>query len=672
MIPLDQNIQPTSTATFATSKDIDCFDGMAAMDDGKGGDAGDPSAAALGLSPPSKLKPRSLSDSEGTPSKLSPSPRIVEAARRTSKDDSNLKSIPFPITPRGHLPLHLPQAQAQQPDSTPPPAAVAGIFARPAPLSPQLDHSVTYASPTNILPRRSRGLDFSRAATCLHHSTLAGQSSPDSSPIMRGRAMNIPSHRNAGYGGDGSDGGPEQTSTSLWSMMGSQEKMNLSHSLGSTQAIGSDTSSSDDDHDPMDEDMDEAYVTTPQVSKTGPTGAFGSPAMGGLMSFQQRQRNRRPFQKKGPRAPVGLGFNNSGGSSISNSPPSNSAAARRESISWQANQLHISGGLDGEDLSRATGEADGMSGDGQRNVVRRTVTRRGNLLPKTKNFARIRAALLEEGAPAETEFMREAEVVKQVRESDIPGLEPRRQPPHAAGGITDAPPGAGAASVLSSPNQESLDEVPEYDMMGDLALGLSSSFKQHAMRNSKGKHFWDTFSESSSIGGARVTPPPPNAMPRGSSSGMSEDVGMDSPSQAAGTFAPWNSAQSRSDSEKNPGGQGQTQPPPTAAEITRRINNKRRRDDDFDPVSFKRRAVSPSLSVHNSPLPQSPMQREGAPWGSRPGSNGGDTKGGSSTLSDSGSASGGGPARVANGKAGRVGFQGMVDTNDGIMRMSIE
>ena len=347
------------------------------MDDGRGGGArqttsGAPSTA-VGLSPVAKPRTRSLSDSEGTPSKLSPSPRIFEAARRTSQDDSNLKTLQGPVTPRrpnfsrpGGLSVHVPPRQ-----STPPPAAVSGMFAKPAPLSPLLDDSHSYASPTNILPRRSRGLDFSRAATSLHHSTLAGQSSPDSSPIMSGRAMNIPTRRDA-FGG-----GPEQTSTSLWSMMGSQEKMNLSHSLGSGQAIGSDSSSSDDD-DLMDEDMDDGFVTTPQVSRAGPAGAFGSPAMSSLMSFQQRQRNRKSFKKKG-RGPIGLGFSASGTSSISNSPPSNSAAARRESISWQANQLHISS-LEGDENGRPVTEADVMGSDGQRNVVRRPVTRRGNLL----------------------------------------------------------------------------------------------------------------------------------------------------------------------------------------------------------------------------------------------------------------------------------------------------
>lgn len=77
------------------------------------------------------------------------------------------------------------------------------------------------------------------------------------------------------------------------------------------------------------------------------------------------------------------------------------------------------------------------------------------------------------------------------------------------------------------------------------------------------------------------------------------------------------------------------------------------------------------MSVHNSPVLQSPMQRDSMAWGSRPGSTGGDK--GSSAPSDTGS-NGGTPANPPGrlNSKGRVGFQGMVDTNDGIMRMSIE
>jgi len=60
------------------------------------------------------------------------------------------------------------------------------------------------------------------------------------------------------------------------------------------------------------------------------------------------------------------------------------------------------------------------------------------------------------------------------------------------------------------------------------------------------------------------------------------------------------------------------------------------------------------MSVHNSPVMQSPMQRDVTPWGNRPPSTGD-------------------PAKMGgNGGMKRVGFQGMVDTNDGLMKMSIE
>lgn len=315
---------------------------------------------------PMTSRTRSLSDSTGTPSKISPSPRITDTTRRTSKDDSSITHLPPPVTPRRSelrgLSIQMPPRQF-----SPPPGTPSGAYIRPAPLSPKMDHSHIYASPTNLLPRRSRGLDFSRAATSLHHSILAEQPSPDSSPITTDRAMNIPPRR-------GPFGGTEQTSTSLWSMMGNQERLNISTSLGSNHAPQSGSSSSSEEDEDMDEDMDEAYVTTPQVSKMGMPMGPGSPLIGSLASFQHRQRHRKHPKMK-PRGPLGLGFNLAS-AVLSKSPPSNSAAARarRESISWQANQLHISSG----DVDEA-GAAEGSSSD-QKNVIRRVVTRRGNLL----------------------------------------------------------------------------------------------------------------------------------------------------------------------------------------------------------------------------------------------------------------------------------------------------
>jgi len=196
-----------------------------------------------------------------------------------------------------------------------------------------------------------------------------------------------------------------------------------------------------------------------------------------------------------------------------------------------------------------------------------------------------------------------------------------------------------------------LEGIAEDEIMADATSGLSSSFKQHAMRNSKGKEFWETFTDDNS------RTPPPAFLPRGSSSGISEDILLDSPSLSTRQLFPSQQTASSSDPQISSPSRSATPQPaaaPTAAEITRKVNNKRRREDDFDPTSFKRRAVSPGMSVHNSPVMQSPMQRDVAPWGSRPPSNGEASKG------------------AANGGVKRVGFQGMVDTNDGLMKMSIE
>jgi hypothetical protein len=239
-----------------------------------------------------------------------------------------------------------------------------------------------------------------------------------------------------------------------------------------------------------------------------------------------------------------------------------------------------------------------------------------------------------------------------------------------------------SATALSSPTmapiQDSLGDIPEDDIMADSSStpstdrGLSSSFKQQAMRNSKGKKFWEMFSDE------RQTPPPPGLLPRGSSSGISDDLPMDSPSlsttssslHGAGFIFPTSDLQDSQLPPPSPtlSATPQAGPLPTAADITRRVNNKRRRDDDFDPTSFKRRAVSPGMSVQNSPVIQSPMQRDVNPWGTRRSSNSG-SSGGEKANTGTGTAVEGG-GRVNGTK--RIGFQGMVDTNDGLMKMSIE
>lgn len=347
-------------------------------------------ATQLERSPHTLAKSRSLSDGGGV--QLSPSPFIVDT-RRTSKDDSSLRGASSsgttntdpPVTPRrpdfgvrSGLSLQMP---SRDHSTTTPGQAQGAAYVKPTPLSPKLDQSHSYASPTNILPRRSRGLDFSRAATSLHHSTLAEQSSPEDSPTTAGRAMNIPSRNIGEYG-------MELSSNSLWSIMGNQERMNISSSVGSGNqlALGSDSSSSSDDDDVMDEEMEDAIMGTPQAAKRGqgsgiPWMPGNSPAANGLSSFRSRPRQR---SKRRFRGLLSLGFNPAAPPGPSKSPPNNVVSdmkdspgshARRESISWAANQLHISAADDEKAMDSMEIPKDGRGG-----VIRRTVTRRGNLL----------------------------------------------------------------------------------------------------------------------------------------------------------------------------------------------------------------------------------------------------------------------------------------------------
>jgi hypothetical protein len=191
--------------------------------------------------------------------------------------------------------------------------------------------------------------------------------------------------------------------------------MVVSGSLGSVNMLGSESSgSSSDEDDLMDaDDIDDSILSTPQVNKM--SGAFGtasqpspgngwagnSPAVSSLMQFQ-RARLRHGKSRKSSSS----GSGNSMASPNSKSPPTMRSIenmnngyfgrdippegqhARRDSISWAANQLHISGSESDDGTLKSTLEnVDGMpitpGRDGQRGVIRRAVTRRGNMLVHT-------------------------------------------------------------------------------------------------------------------------------------------------------------------------------------------------------------------------------------------------------------------------------------------------
>lgn len=268
--------------------------------------------------------------------------------------------------------------------------------------------------------------------------------------------------------------------------------------------------------------------------------------------------------------------------------------------------------------------------------------------------------MFEESAPIDSEFRREAEIIRQVRENDEerPSITAQSSP-----SLLPTVPG------LEGP----LEGVPEEESESNMSLdststkGLFAAFNMGAIRNSNGRGFWNHDALAQ-------TPPP--SFPRAGSSAVSEDINMDSPA----TSSVSTSLQSQlptagPDSHTGYLSRASTpQPlaPPSAADGLKK-SNKRRRDDDLDVNSIKRRAVSPGVSVQNSPiLSQSPAQRDSGLWGSA-------AKGGRDQMAGNG-AHGHGPRSNSGGSMSmtpslgpkRIGLQGMTDTSDGLMKMSIE
>ncbi|KAK0838841.1 hypothetical protein LTR91_006758 [Friedmanniomyces endolithicus] len=678
------------------------------------------------------IKSRSFSDPPTAT--LAPSPSFHERIRKGSKDDHAVPTTPGGrsiTSPGSRRPDFLARGLSLQMPTRLDMPSPAHFREAIVPLSPKLDERDIFvqsqnlsASPATSLPRHSRGLDFSRACTTLHHFTTAEQSSPDSSPVITQKGIAIPLRK-------GSISSMMLDSPSLnglgsmtWTSI-APGRSTVSSSVGSVNMMGSESENSDSDEDASmgGEDPEDAIFTTPQVQKlqnpsaatpfTGPqtpggSAAWGagthlSPAQASLMRTMRRAR----VSKAGRNSRKSSGSaDNSGYSSLASprtgSPPpvrsieggaalsagyypwqTSAAKSRRESLAMGTDGLHLSSGNDsGDEASLTTPSTPG--------VVRRPVTRRGNLLPKTKGFARIRAALMEEAAPVDTEIRRESETIRQVRERDnsVPDLDHEARP--------------GTATATASPNL--LPAVPEHtqecfgrDLDGELSntnKGLGVNFAAHASRHSGGTDYWHRFDPS------MRTPPPPS-FPRHSSSMMS-DINMDSPAPGngplmAGNDAFWRRPRARSSASdasdafpapSSTNGVGGAVSSGMNDDVVLR-NFKRRREDDTDIATIKRRAVSPGLSAQNSPvLTQSPVLRSTAGeggWGQPP-----DRRKESIVMPFSEpnsqlqlhaarSNSGGSAASMPPGgtalvplQGKKLGLQGMFDTNDGLMKMSIE
>lgn len=382
--------------------------------------------------PRSSPKTRPWSSLELKPA-LSPSPAFLEPARAASKDDMYV--APYPVTPkRPSLPLRGLSLQMPPRDvSSSSTANLSTSHLNRVPLSPKFDSTLPYGLAGSVLPRRSRGLDFSRACTNLHHSTLAEQSSPDSSPVISGRPMMIPPRKSLHNGSISSvPDSPASVANSLWSTVGNIDRPGgVSSSAGSVNMMDSETDSDASDVDIVmgrTED-DDTILMTPQVHKTGyatgnpfVTGSISSPGIDfvspfspGAATLMSFQRARMKYQRKSRKSSSSASA--SGHSSMHSPGPASppllksiesslnggyfnkelsrkEVSSRRESLSLGTNELHISDGAeseDGEGLRISPHDALGIpvpltpTFDERRSVIRRAVTRRGNLLVSKSN-----------------------------------------------------------------------------------------------------------------------------------------------------------------------------------------------------------------------------------------------------------------------------------------------
>lgn len=370
---------------------------------------------------PETAKKRRSWSSQDFKSILSPSPSFAES-RRSSKDDLSVASGPVtpkrPAVPPRGLSLQMPPRDLTS-------TSTANLSKR-IPLSPKPESSASYPSPASVLPRRSRGLDFSRAATNLHHSTLA-ESSPESSPIVGSRSGIFP--RKGLFSPPSSLNMPESPSNpagALWSNMPNAERSGLSSSVGSSSMIEYEFgSSSSDDGDPMMEsENDDTIHMTPYVNHIGNgfMNPFGSPLVsspGGdgvgefspaaqkLMSYQRaRVKSRRKrissssasghssMYSPGPSSPpllrsIESSLSISGGYFVDEH-TKKQVNSRRESLSLGTTAMQLSDAEeseDGGDLRQMRSHEDvpiptpvTPSMEDRRSVIRRAVTRRTNML----------------------------------------------------------------------------------------------------------------------------------------------------------------------------------------------------------------------------------------------------------------------------------------------------
>ncbi|TGZ78225.1 hypothetical protein EX30DRAFT_385563 [Ascodesmis nigricans] len=467
------------------------------------------------------------------------------------------------------------------------------------PLSPVLDPVLGYS-----VARRPR-LDFSRACTSLHHTTLA-ESSPDSSPLASG-GFAIPSRNHHNRSLD-SPIGPIAPGSSHASSLGSQCMLDYAPSADSSD------SSSDDDLD--DTDIDDALAASLSSTTTSATKLTESAATLSLRNHQKARQGNKPWRRHHHNHhwpfPGGIGRN-----------PGLSPTLRAGQRGFVGMDVQRRDMLD---LGPAALEAPGEVG-----VVRRPVSRRGSLLPKTKNFQRIKAALIEESCPVDVEVKREAEITRQIREEDEPVSVSGSPYPSPQKLLQQHLQHVNELGMTLTP---SLAQVNSTTPTTEGAIPAASatptpqnrSFQEEAQRHGG---FW--FSDQmegivSPLSGTPFLPPlPPPPRTPSLSSATPQRQNSDGDIIMSTDDPPPPSSSSLFSTPFQP----PFPPPPTPLRSSKR---RRTHDDLLEPGTLKRRAVSPSVCA-------SPVMAQGSP----------------------------GRGRWGMGVVG-----GVMDTSDGLMNMSLQ
>lgn len=338
---------------------------------------------------------RSTSDSAPV---LSPSPRLKERYSDATKDDNVL--ITKPSRPSALLNGHAKRFALQA--SNPSEHAINSDSSSSSGQSPYSsawpESRESFTSPSSVLPRHSRGMDFSRACTNLHHSTIP-ESTPESSPTISNKHIRPLSRRGSAM--SISMDSPRQSWSSTWLNGGLGDRIGIhSRAIPPAVATSSDASSSDSDEDEtlMRQDDPDEMITTPQVNKmenvtsTTPYGLRNGSSLGawtesqspiarGVSKFRRHRLRKAPVR---PFGSSGLGnalarFNPSSAQSSndlsqSHTVPMQSPVSRRGSLLVGTDDLHIS-------TSNESGDEGSFKFQSpQAGVVRRPVVRRSNLL----------------------------------------------------------------------------------------------------------------------------------------------------------------------------------------------------------------------------------------------------------------------------------------------------